>query len=149
MIIHSEQEMVDFGKQFANKLLKQIADTKKSPSQHNSSTAIVLELIGDIGVGKTTFTRGLAEGLGIKEPITSPSFTISKQYALSNNGRLIHYDFYRLPDPGLMAEDLSDNLNNPDNIIIIEWGESISDLLPPNRHSIHFSYTNGGREVTI
>lgn len=138
MIIRSEQEMFDFGKQFAKEI------TSVNPTE-----AIVVELIGDVGTGKTTFTRGLAEGLGIEKPITSPSFTISKQYALPQKGRLIHYDFYRLPDPGLMVEDLADNLNNPDNIIVIEWGESVSDLLPRNRHSINFIYADNGREVTL
>ena len=57
---------------------------------------VVVELLGDVGVGKTTFTRGLAKGLGVKEPVTSPSFTISKTYALPEGKNLIHYDFYRL-----------------------------------------------------
>lgn len=132
MIINSKQEMLAFGKQFA----------KSSPK--------VIELIGDVGAGKTTFTRGLANGLGIKEPITSPSFTISKSYALPTGGRLIHYDFYRLPDPGLMLDDLQENLQDPNNIIIIEWGESITDILPENRTKITIKYTNDdSREVIL
>ncbi len=132
MKIASEKEMLDFGKQFA----------KKCPQ--------VIELIGDVGAGKTTFTRGLANGLGIKEPITSPSFTISKSYALPTGGRLIHYDFYRLPDPGLMLDDLQENLQDPNNIIIIEWGESITDILPKNRTKITIKYTNdNSREVIL
>ena len=132
MIINSKQEMLAFGKQFA----------KSSPK--------VIELIGDVGAGKTTFTRGLANGLGIKEPITSPSFTISKSYALPTGGRLIHYDFYRLPDPGLMLDDLQENLQDPNNIIIVEWGESITDILPENRTKITIKYTNDdSREVIL
>lgn len=131
MIIKSEQEMLNFGKQFA----------KKCPQ--------VIELIGDVGAGKTTFTRGLAEGLGVKDPITSPSFTISKSYALPAGGHLIHYDFYRLPNPGLMLDNLHENLQNPNNIIIIEWGESISDILPKNRTKIEIKYTDNSREVEI
>ena len=126
MIVKSEQEMLNFGKNFAKSLDNQ-----------------VIELIGDVGAGKTTFTRGLAEGLGIVELITSPSFTISKSYALPNSkGRLIHYDFYRLPDPGLMLDDLRENLENPHNIIIIEWGESIENILPENRLKIEIKYNN-------
>ena len=132
MKIASEKEMLDLGKQFA----------KKCPK--------VIELIGDVGAGKTTFTRGLAAGLGITEPITSPSFTISKSYALKNGGRLIHYDFYRLPDPGLMLDDLQENLQDPNNIIIVEWGESITDILPENRTKITIKYTNDdSREVIL
>lgn len=130
--------MVDFGQEFA----KQI--TEQNPSQ-----AIVIELIGDVGAGKTTFTCGLAEGLGITEPITSPSFTISKSYPLQNGGSLIHYDFYRLSDPGLMTADLQENLTNPDNIIIIEWGESISSLLPEDHIRVQIEYTDNGRRVNL
>ncbi|MBR3132068.1 tRNA (adenosine(37)-N6)-threonylcarbamoyltransferase complex ATPase subunit type 1 TsaE [Candidatus Saccharibacteria bacterium] len=139
MKIHSEKEMLDFGKSFAKKL-------KSSP---NHAKATVIELIGDVGVGKTTFTRGLAEGLGVKEPVTSPSFTISKSYALPSNGNLIHYDFYRLNDPGLMQEDLAENLQNPKNIIIIEWGNSISNLLPPKHLTIIINYDDQGNRDII
>lgn len=127
--------MLDFGKKFA----KQI------------NTPTVIELIGDVGAGKTTFVRGLATGLGITEPITSPSFTISKSYALLNNkGRLVHYDFYRLSDPGLMSNDLTDNLANPHNIIVIEWGESVTGLLPPNHTTILIKKSGiDSREIVI
>ena len=132
MIIHSEQEMLDFGRQFA----------KNHPQ--------VIELVGDVGAGKTTFVRGLAEGLDIKQPITSPSFIISKSYALPHNkGHLIHYDFYRLTDPGLMSEDLAENLANPHNIIVIEWGESVANLLPTDRTTITINYTENGREIIL
>lgn len=126
--------MLDFGKNFA-----------KSLKSH------VIELIGDVGAGKTTFTRGLAEGLGIKESITSPSFTISKSYPLPNHkGRLIHYDFYRLPDPGLMLDDLRENLENPDNVIVIEWGKSIENTLPKNHTKIEIKYNeNNTREISL
>ena len=126
--------MLDFGTDFAKSLNNQ-----------------VIELLGDVGAGKTTFTRGLAQGLGIKEPITSPSFTISKSYALPNsNGRLIHYDFYRLPDPGLMLDDLQENLDNPENVIIVEWGESVANILPENRTKIKIKYNDdNSREVIL
>ena len=81
MNISTEQEMLDFGKKIAEEI-----------------SSGVIELVGDVGAGKTTFTRGLAEGLGIKEPVTSPSFTISKTYSLPNGGNLVHYDFYRLQE---------------------------------------------------
>lgn len=134
--------MLDFGKNFTTELIGNRNVTFRLP--------IVLELIGDVGAGKTTFVRGLAEGLGIKKPITSPSFTISKSYALKNGGRLIHYDFYRLQDPGLMADDLEENLKNPTNIIVIEWGESITNILPANRTTITIKKTDDNfRKITI
>ncbi|MCR5700283.1 MAG: tRNA (adenosine(37)-N6)-threonylcarbamoyltransferase complex ATPase subunit type 1 TsaE [Candidatus Saccharibacteria bacterium] len=139
MNIKSEQEMLEFGQDFASQKIQQ-----------NSSGAILIELVGDVGAGKTTFTRGLAQGLGVKEPITSPSFTISKSYALPGGGNLVHYDFYRLSDPGLMIDDLQENLQNPHNIIVVEWGESLAEFLPKNHLKIHIAYTEtGDRKVTL
>ncbi|MBQ3470121.1 tRNA (adenosine(37)-N6)-threonylcarbamoyltransferase complex ATPase subunit type 1 TsaE [Candidatus Saccharibacteria bacterium] len=125
MKITSEEEMLAFGEEFAKNL-----------------SSNVIELVGDVGAGKTTFTRGLAKGLGIKEPITSPSFTISKTYALKNGGNLIHYDFYRLNDPGIMLDDLAENLKTNKNIIVVEWGESIKNLLPKNHTVINIKYND-------
>ena len=133
MEINSEQAMLNFGQDLATKL----------------TPPVVLELIGDVGSGKTTLVRGLAKGLGIKEPVTSPSFTISKSYALPTGGNLIHYDFYRLDDPGIMLDDLTENLKNPQNFIVIEWGKSIAKILPQNHQKIHIDYTDTGRKVTL
>ncbi|MBQ3465245.1 tRNA (adenosine(37)-N6)-threonylcarbamoyltransferase complex ATPase subunit type 1 TsaE [Candidatus Saccharibacteria bacterium] len=134
MKIKSEQEMLSLGENFAK--------TIRIPT--------IIELVGDVGTGKTTFVRGLAQGLNIKEPVTSPSFTISKSYALKNGGNLVHYDFYRLQDPGLMADDLQENLANPKNIVIIEWGESVNNLLPNNHLKIEIKYNEDNtREVNL
>lgn len=130
MKINSEQEMLEFGKNF-------------------DITSNVIELIGDVGAGKTTFVRGLAKQLNIKEPVTSPSFTISKSYA-GKTKTLIHYDFYRLEDPGIMQEDLLENLKNPNNIIVIEWSDSVKDILPENHTIINIKYNDdNSREVEI
>ncbi|MBR3253764.1 tRNA (adenosine(37)-N6)-threonylcarbamoyltransferase complex ATPase subunit type 1 TsaE [Candidatus Saccharibacteria bacterium] len=133
MKISSEQEMLQFGKQFG----EAIADS------------MVIELIGDVGAGKTTFVRGLAQGLGIKEPITSPSFTISKTYAIPSGGTLTHYDFYRLSDPGLMSDDLQESITNS-KIVIAEWADSVANILPKNRTTIHIKYNDeGSREIIL
>ncbi len=139
MKIKTEQEMIDVGKGFF------------AQKQHLSSEkTTIIELVGDVGVGKTTFVRGLAEGLGIKEPVTSPSFTISKSYACPNGRTLIHYDFYRLNDPGLMVEDLLENLKDKNNIIVIEWSDSVRDILPEEHLTINIKYNNdGSREMEI
>ena len=137
MKIASEQEMLDFGKSFAAQL----------------SVPSIIELLGDVGTGKTTFTRGLAEGLGIKEPVTSPSFTISKSYAFKKADKectLVHYDFYRLKDPGLMAEDLEESLSNPNAIVIVEWANTVENFLPKNRTIIEILLNDDGtREVNV
>ena len=110
----------------------------------------MIELVGDVGVGKTTFVRGIAKGLGVKGPITSPSFTISKAYAVPDGRTLVHYDFYRLNDPGIMTEDLAENLKNPNNIIIIEWSDSVKEILPENHTIINIKYNDdGSRELEV
>lgn len=119
MLIHSETEMIEYGKKLAQSL--------QAPQ--------VLELLGDVGAGKTTLTRGIADGLGVQEPVSSPSFTISKEYQ-GKKYRLVHYDFYRLNDPGIMSEDLLDSISDNNTITIVEWGESIRDVLPENRLKI-------------
>lgn len=131
MNIKSEQAMLEYGRDFAKKV----------------TAPFVIELVGDVGVGKTTFVRGLAEGLGVKVPVTSPSFTISKEYALPGGGSLVHYDFYRLPEPGLMFDDLMEKINNLQNIVVIEWGESVAELLPENHVKIEIEYGEKGREI--
>ena len=132
MKINSEQEMLQAGRDEA------------------LNVSGVIELIGDVGVGKTTFVRGLAKGLGIKEPVTSPSFTISKAYACSDGRTLIHYDFYRLNDPGIMSEDLMESLSNPNNIVVIEWSDSVKNLLPENHLIINIKYNDdGSRELEV
>ncbi len=115
--------MLDFGQKYG--------ETHQAP--------LVLELIGDVGAGKTTFVRGLAQGIGVKEAVTSPSFTISKVYQ-GQNATLVHYDFYRLTDPGIMEEDLAESINDPQAITIVEWGESIQNVLPQDRKIIEIKY---------
>ena len=132
MLIHSEQEMLEFGQKYGQ--------THPAP--------LVLELIGDVGAGKTTFVRGLAQGIGVKEAVTSPSFTISKIYQ-GQDAILVHYDFYRLADPGIMEEDLAESISDPHTITVVEWGESIQDVLPQDRKVIEIKYIDENtRELT-
>lgn len=97
----------------------------------------VIELVGDIGAGKTTFTKGLARTLGIDEDVQSPTFTISRTYDTGSGGRLVHYDFYRLSDPGILKSELSESVNDPDAITVIEWANIVDDVLP--NHTIRVS----------
>lgn len=133
MKIASEKEMIEFGKSIAKDL-------------HASK---VIELVGDVGAGKTTFVRGLAEGLGVKEPVTSPSFTISKSYAYPG-GTLVHYDFYRLPDPGLMVDDLAESIADPKSVVIVEWADTVENVLPADCLHITIKYNDdNSREVIL
>ncbi len=112
-------------------------------------TTPVFELVGDVGAGKTTLTAGLAHGLGVSQEITSPSFTIAKEYAFPG-GRLVHYDFYRLSDPGVLKDELAENLADPTAVIVIEWAETVADSLPASRQTIRLKHrADGSREVEL
>ena len=91
----------------------------------------VYTLIGDLGVGKTVFTKGIAEGLGITEPVNSPTFTIVQVY---DTGRMpfYHFDVYRIGDIEEMDEIGYEDYFYGDGVCLIEWAEQIEELLPEN-----------------
>lgn len=112
----------------------------------------VIELIGDVGSGKTTFTKGLALGLGVEDDVQSPSFTISRVYDARDGLRLIHYDFYRLSDPGIMNHDIAEAIADPQAVVVVEWGGTVNGVLPTDRTVISFDYDESNpdfRRVTI
>ena len=95
----------------------------------------VYTLTGDLGVGKTVFTQGVAAGLGITEPVSSPTFTIVQIY---EEGRLpfYHFDVYRIGDIEEMEEIGYDDYFFGKGICLIEWAELIEEILPDDRISI-------------
>ncbi|MDB5167173.1 MAG: hypothetical protein JWN26_318 [Candidatus Saccharibacteria bacterium] len=93
----------------------------------------VIELIGDVGAGKTTLTKGIAEGLGVQEEVQSPSFTISRVYPVRDGLHLAHYDFYRLNDAGIMKQELDEVVKDQTTITVVEWGSIVSGILPTDR----------------
>ena len=95
----------------------------------------VYTLTGDLGVGKTVFTQGVAAGLGITEPVSSPTFTIVQIY---EEGRLpfYHFDVYRIGDIEEMEEIRYDDYFFGEGICLIEWAELIEEILPKDRISI-------------
>ena len=92
----------------------------------------VLELVGDIGAGKTTLTKGIARALGINEPVQSPTFTISRVYDSPKGLRLAHYDFYRLSEAGIMGDEIREAMDD-DSVVIVEWAGAVDDDLPEDR----------------
>ena len=86
-------------------------------------------LIGDLGVGKTVFTQGFAEGLGIMEPVNSPTFTILQSY---EGGRLpfYHFDVYRIGDVEEMEEIGYEDCFYGDGVCLVEWADLIEEILP-------------------
>jgi len=110
----------------------------------------VIELIGDVGAGKTTFTKGLAIGMGIDEVVQSPSFTISRTYENTESIRMVHYDFYRLHDAGVMKQDLQESIEDDKTVTVVEWADIVSGVLPDDRLSLRFtSPTETSRSVDI
>lgn len=93
-------------------------------------------LYGDLGVGKTVFTKGFAAGLGIKEPVSSPTFTILQVY---DEGRLpfYHFDVYRISDPEEMYEIGFEEYIEGEGVCFIEWANLIEELLPAQYTEIH------------
>ncbi len=91
----------------------------------------VFTLIGDLGVGKTVFTKGVAKGLGITEPVNSPTFTIVQIY---EEGRMpfYHFDVYRISDVEEMEEIGYEDYFYGDGICLIEWADLIEEILPEN-----------------
>lgn len=99
----------------------------------------VVALYGDLGGGKTQFTKGIAKGLGVKGDIISPTFVIRRDYK-GKDLNLLHYDFYRfeVPDEELI-ESLEEGMN-PDNVTVIEWAERVEDYLPEDVIKVTFKY---------
>ncbi len=95
----------------------------------------VFTLTGDLGVGKTVFTQGLAKGLGIEEPVNSPTFTIIQEY---DGGRMpfYHFDVYRIGDVEEMDEVGFDDYIMGDGVSLIEWADLIEEIIPEKRTEI-------------
>ena len=98
----------------------------------NAKPGQIYTLTGDLGVGKTVFTQGVAAGLGITEPVNSPTFTIIQEY---EDGRLpfYHFDVYRIGDLEEMEEIGYDDYFFGQGICLIEWAELIEEILPEKR----------------
>lgn len=109
----------------------------------------VIELVSDLGGGKTTFVRGLASGAGSSDVVASPTFTISRVY---NTPRfdIHHFDFYRLDDPGIMADELAEVAGDQHAVTVIEWADVVQHVLPGARLTVIIKQMpNGERELTF
>ena len=103
----------------------------------------VIELIGVVGAGKTTLAKGIAAGLGVDEDVQSPSFTISRTYQTARPDLLLaHYDFYRLTDPGIMADELDEVIHDKGVVTIVEWAEIVDQVLPEGHIRIMITPTS-------
>ena len=127
---YSEQETIE---------LAQNIESEKFPN-------MVICLTGDLGSGKTVFTKGFANALGIEESITSPTFTIIKEY-LDGEMPLFHMDVYRLDgnSDGVGIEEYY----NKDGIVVIEWAKTIKDILPEERLEIKIKVIDENRRMLV
>lgn len=132
--VNSAEEMIQLGERIGRVL----------------SGGAIVELIGDIGAGKTTLTKGIGIGLGVTETIQSPTFTLNCTYTTPSGVRLAHYDFYRLHDPGVMAAELEETIHDVNTVTVIEWGDIVTDVLPGDHSTVAItSPTENSRRLTI
>jgi tRNA threonylcarbamoyladenosine biosynthesis protein TsaE len=156
-ISHSIEETAEFAKRFLQTLV----------ARGESSSATVVGLYGNLGAGKTTFTQCFAKELGITETITSPTFVIEKIYRIGHNSftafpqgyettspqsspqfkvpftQLIHIDAYRLEKGSELAVlGFEKLLNDPKNLILIEWPERVADIMPKNHLQLRFEFVD-------
>jgi tRNA threonylcarbamoyladenosine biosynthesis protein TsaE len=108
----------------------------------------VIELVSDLGGGKTTFTRGLADGAGSKDIVASPTFIVSKVYTTPTL-EIHHFDFYRLGDAGLIAHEIHDLLDDLDVVLVVEWGGVVEHVLPDDRITITITRTGDDLRALI
>jgi tRNA threonylcarbamoyladenosine biosynthesis protein TsaE len=106
-------------------------------------------LTGDLGAGKTTLVQGVGRGLGVEDHVASPTFTLVKEYA----GRLdvAHVDVYRLERVQDVIDLGLDELGGPDRVLLVEWGDAVQDLLPPDRLRVELTTgpADDGRRIVI
>lgn len=100
----------------------------------------VIELVGDVGAGKTTLVKGIGVGMCVDDDVQSPSFTLSRVYGARDGLSLHHYDFYRLSDAGIMSYELSESIDDSKAVTIIEWADTVVDVLPVEHIVINISY---------
>lgn len=106
---------------------------------------MLITLSGDLGAGKTTFTKGIGQALGVKRVINSPTFTILKQY--QGNLHLSHFDAYRLE--GQDCELGFEEIFNSDDVCVVEWAEFIEDILPTERLDIEIKRIDDQQRIFI
>ena len=128
MVVQIEEIIADFGREIGR----------------TCSPGDVYALIGDLGTGKTTLTKYIAEGLGVEESITSPTFNIVKSY-YSGRIPLHHFDVYRLGSSDEFFDIGGDEYLEADGVCVIEWADLISDVLPESTKIIEISWLSDAK----
>lgn len=115
--------------------------------------AVLITLSGELGAGKTTFTQAVARTLGVREPVTSPTFVLAKSYTLPKGTafrKLVHIDAYRLTEGKDLAPlAFAEVMQEPGTLVLLEWPEMVADGLPPADVSIRLTANaDGSRTIT-
>lgn len=130
-------------------ITKSSEETQKFAENMGKSLTIgdCVALHGDLGSGKTTFTQGLAKGLGISSHLSSPTFIIMRAYMINEKKRMFyHVDLYRtLDEKDAKGIGLDEILKSNNAIVVIEWPEKIASLLPEKTKHIYFEYLDETR----
>ena len=115
------------------------------------SPGTVIALAGDLGAGKTVFTRGFARALGVKEPVSSPTYTIIQEYRTGEGRDFFHLDLYRISDEySALGFGVEEYLDDPEAYVLVEWPERISGIMPPGAVTVHIRHLGGDRrEITV
>lgn len=109
-------------------------------------------LSSDLGGGKTAFAKGIARGMGSKEVVTSPTFTVSNVYNSDRGIEIHHFDFYRLSEGGMVEHELAEIINDPNIVIVVEWGDVVDGSLPVKKVVVEISRLATGenhRQISI
>lgn len=125
--------------------LQKSASTFVQRLQPLRGRATVVGLYGDLGAGKTTFTQSVAKALGVDTPVSSPTFLIFKRYTLhdSRYTSLVHIDAYRLKTSDELRKLRFDELlADPGNLILVEWADKVTDLLPKDHQKLYFEFVD-------
>ena len=133
MKISSEEEMINFGNRVGE--------------INHSGLDIVLSLQGDLGAGKTHFTKGIAKGLGIEDEITSPTFSIVHEF--DGEVPLLHIDFYRLSPDELQSIDLEKIIESWKGWTVVEWGNLHAHILPQNHIIVNITIEESYRTLSL
>jgi len=136
LFVPDENAMLALGKRLADSIIN---------SAHNGC---VIYLIGELGAGKTTLTRGLLQGLGHKGAVKSPTFTLVEPYELGELNAF-HFDLYRLSDPEELEYLGIRDYFAPGHVTIVEWPDKGAGVLPPSDVTVIISYRDKGREVSL
>lgn len=141
-ISKSEKETGKIAGELAQKVILQQALDK----------ATVVALEGELGAGKTTFTKAFAKMLGVKEKLTSPTFVILKSYnlKLKKFNKLTHIDAYRINSGQELKQlGIEEIISNPENIVLIEWAERVSDIISKEAVRVHIDHISESKRKIV